>query len=105
MLLKMTASDRGSRPESCSGPSEPQTDSDLSVTHQQNPEPGVRAAFLTEEGEGLPGVGDSVCEHQTVSSLQNVPDQTPNRTVEHLPLTGVRTEHLGRTDSGSERFT
>lgn len=49
---------------------------------------------LTQEGEGFPGVGDSISEHQRVSSLQNFSDQTPNRTLEHLPLTGLWAEHL-----------
>lgn len=37
-----------------------------------------KVLFLTEKGEGFSCVGDSICEHQTVSSFQNVSDQTTN---------------------------
>lgn len=58
--------------------------------------------FLTQEREGFSSIGDAISEHQTVSSIQDVSDQTTNRTLEHLPLTGLRTEHL---HSGTESPT
>lgn len=91
MLLKMMDRDLGSRPESWSGPEGQNTDrSDRQINRQA----GREAVVFTKEGEGFPSVSDSVGEHQRVSSQQNPLDQTPNRTLEHLPLTGLRTEHL-----------
>lgn len=49
---------------------------------------------LTQEREGFPGVGYSISEHQTIASLHDVLDQTPDRTLKHLPLTRLWSKHL-----------
>ena len=49
---------------------------------------------LTQEGEGLSGVGDTVGEDDSVSSLQNPSDQRAHRPLEHLSLAAVWTQHL-----------
>jgi len=48
----------------------------------------------TQEGEGLAGVGDPVCEHQGVSPFQNMPDPILHRALKQVLLAGLWTVHL-----------
>ena len=52
--------------------------------------------ILTQEGEGLASVGDSVGEDQRVPSLKHIFDQTLHCPVKHLSLGGLWTIHLER---------
>ena len=49
---------------------------------------------LTQEREGLAGVGDAVGEDDGVSSLQNPSDQRAHRPLKHLALAAVWAQHL-----------
>lgn len=50
----------------------------------------------TQEGEGFPGVGDSIREDQRVPPLKNLFHQVPHSALEEFPLCCLRTVHLKR---------
>lgn len=50
----------------------------------------------TKEGEGFPGVGDSICEYQRVPALENLFHQVPHSALEEFSLRCLWTIHLKR---------
>lgn len=54
----------------------------------------------TQEGEGFPGVGDSIREDQRVPALENLFHQVPHSALEEFPLCCLWTIHLKKVQGG-----